>query len=302
MRRARSSSTRTLYGATASGSTRARSMARGSSTCTRSIGRTCKRNCLHRPCSALQATVISFSSARPTASRVLRRVISDSRAKIKMKPRPQIVFISITLSLMLGAALCWPVPRSAAQSGVLVPSSLKDKPDESLLSLQVMNVDVLIDNQHATVRVLQIYDNHTAQTLEGKYLFALPPDASVSDFAVWDNDTRIPGVMMEKRRANAIYGEIKQQAVDAGLLQQDDEHEGQSAFSAKVFPINAYGTKRVEMEYTEMLPVESLTSHFTFPLKPSFGDPQHVGEFSLHIHVLGDYPTTVSDSSQTAYL
>jgi Ca-activated chloride channel family protein len=103
---------------------------------------------------------------------------------------------------------------------------------------------------------------------------------------------RIPGVMMEKRRANAVYSQIKQQQVDPGLLQQDDEHEGSSAFSAKVFPIPAYGTKRIEMEYTEVLPVDSLTSHFTFPLKPSFGDPQRVAEFSLHVHVLSDYPIT----------
>ncbi|MDT5059890.1 MAG: Ca-activated chloride channel [Acidobacteriota bacterium] len=204
----------------------------------------------------------------------------------------------LAIALILTVGL--PFPSSRAQSGVLIPSP-KEKPDESILSLQVMNVDVLIDNQHATVRVLQIYDNHTAQTLEGKYLFALPPLASVSDFAVWDGDTRIPGVMMEKRRANAIYGEIKQATVDPGLLQQDDEHEGQSAFSAKVFPINPYGSKRVEMEYTEMLPVEGLASHFTFPLKPSFGDAQRVREFNLHIHVLGDYPISVSDSGQTIY-
>jgi len=153
-----------------------------------------------------------------------------------------------------------------------------------------MNVDVLIDNQHARVKVLQIFDNHTTQILEGKYLFALPPAASISDFAVWDADVRIPGVMMEKRRANKAYSEIKQQQVDPGLLQQDDEHEGHSSFSAKVFPIPAYGTKRIEMEYTEMLAVESLVSHFTFPLKPSFGDAQPIDEFNLHLHVISEHP------------
>jgi Ca-activated chloride channel family protein len=188
----------------------------------------------------------------------------------------------------------------SAQSGVLVPST-KDKPDPATLSLQVMNVDVLIDNQHARVRVRQIFDNHVAQALEGKYLFALPPQASVSDFAVWDNDTRIPGVMMEKRRANGVYGQIKQQQVDPGLLQQADEHEGTSAFNARVFPIPAYGTKRVEMEYTEMLAVESLTSHFTFPLRPSFGDAQRAEEFSLHIHVLSDYPISPLAQSGDSY-
>ena len=179
----------------------------------------------------------------------------------------------------------------SAQSGVLIPST-GSKPDPNTLSLNVMNVDVLIDNQHARVKVLQIFDNRTTQILEGKYLFALPPAASISDFAVWDADVRIPGVMMEKRRANKVYSEIKQQAVDPGLLQQDDEHEGTSSFSAKVVPIPPFGTKRVEMEYTEVLPVDGLVSHFTFPLKPSFGDPQPIDEFNLHIRVISEYPIT----------
>ncbi len=177
-----------------------------------------------------------------------------------------------------------------AQSGVLIPSSQTDKPNPNVLSLQVMNIDILIDNQHARVKIMQIFDNHTAETLEGKYLFALPLTSSIFDFAVWDNDTRIPGVMMEKRRANEIYSQIKQAQIDPGLLQQDDEHEGSSAFSAKIFPIDGYGSKRLEMEYTEVLPVESLSSYFTFPLKPSFGETQSVGEFNLRIRVVNDFP------------
>src|SRR5262245_46890635 len=191
--------------------------------------------------------------------------------------------VGILLSLVTVSRLI------SAQSGVLIPST-SSKPDSKTLSLNVMNVDVLIDNQHARVKVFQIFDNHTSQILEGKYLFALPPTASIFDFAVWDADVRIPGVMMEKRRANKVYSEIQQQQVDPGLLQQDDEHEGQSAFSAKVVPIPPYGTKRVEMEYTEMLPVESLVSHFTFPLRPSFGDPQPIDEFNLHLHIISDNP------------
>jgi Ca-activated chloride channel family protein len=204
----------------------------------------------------------------------------------------------IVVALLL--PLCFSYRRGAAQSGVLIPST-SSKPDPNTLSLQVMNVDVLIDNQHARVKVMQIFDSHTAQILEGKYLFALPQTASIFDFAVWDADVRIPGVMMEKRRANKAYSEIKQQQIDPGLLQQDDEHEGRSAFSAKVFPIPAYGTKRVEMEYTEVLTVESLVSHFTFPLKPSFGDAQRVEEFNLHVHILSDYPIAPINKERDEY-
>ena len=141
---------------------------------------------------------------------------------------------------------------------------------------------------------MQIFDSHTNQVLEGKYLFALPPQSSIADFAVWDGDLRLPGVILEKRRADQLYSEIKNQEIDPGLLQQDDERGGTSAFSAKVFPIPAYGSKRVELEYTETLPVENLTSHFSFPLRPSFGPPQRVGELQINVQALSDSPISLS--------
>lgn len=173
-----------------------------------------------------------------------------------------------------------------AQSGVLIPSSLKDKPDEKILALQKMDVDILIDNQHANVKIVQIFDNKTSQTLEGKYLFALPNTSSIFDFATWENDMRIPGVMMEKRRANSIYAQLTApKNIDPAILQQDAET---SAFSAKVFPITPYGTKRLELEYTEDLPIENLVSRFTFPLKASFGESQNVGELTIRLRIVSD--------------
>jgi Ca-activated chloride channel family protein len=207
----------------------------------------------------------------------------------------------VALLVALASPFIFTSSKGSAQSGVLIPTSITDKPDDSILSLAVMNVDVLVDNQHARVRVLQIFDSHSPQVLEGKYLFDLSPRASVSDFAVWDGDTRIPGVMMEKRRANAVYASVKQQQVDPGLLQQDDEHGGTSAFSAKVFPIPARGTKRVELEYTETLPVDGLTSRFSFPLKPTSGEAQRVGELNLHVRVLSDYPVSAPRFNAAAY-
>jgi Ca-activated chloride channel homolog len=188
-----------------------------------------------------------------------------------------------------------------AQSGALIPVSVKNEPDSSILSLQVMKVDVEIDNQHARVKVLQIFDSHMDRVLEGKYLFALPSQSSIADFAVWDGDLRLPGVILEKRRADQIYSEIKSQLTDPGLLQQDDERGGTSAFSAKVFPIPAYGSKRVELEYTETLPVGNLTSHFSFPLRPSFGPPQRVGELQINVQALSDSPISPLNFHSTAY-
>ncbi|MDX2029980.1 MAG: VIT and VWA domain-containing protein [Blastocatellia bacterium] len=200
------------------------------------------------------------------------------------------LFWYAAIGLLIASGLCFPALRTRAQTGALIPTTNRNAADASILSLQTMKVEIRIDNQNAWVRVLQIFDNHTPQVLEGKYLFALPPQAVMADFAVWDGELRLPGVMLEKRRANQIYSEIKAQAVDPGLLQQDDEHGGTSAFSAKVFPIPAHGAKRVELEYTEMLAVEDLTSRFSFPLKPSHGSPQTVGELLIDVRVISDSP------------
>ncbi|MEW6213268.1 MAG: VIT domain-containing protein, partial [Acidobacteriota bacterium] len=139
-----------------------------------------------------------------------------------------------------------------AQSGVLIPSS-SEKPDPSVLALDEMLVNVHIDNQFARVRVVQIFGNRTERALEGKYIFLIPTTAAISDFAVWDGDVRIPGVILEKRRAEEIYRDLALQSIDPGLLQQEDENESATAFTVEVAPIPAYGTKRLELEYTELL-------------------------------------------------
>lgn len=229
------------------------------------------------------------------------RVFVFLRAALWMNLFQNWLRAGLALLMLLGIGLALYAARGAAQSGSLIPVSIKNEPDPSILSLPVMKVEIRVDNQHAWVKVMQIFDNHTNQVLEGKYLFALPIEGALADFAVWDGDLRLPGVIMEKRRANGLYSQIKSQIMDPGLVEQDDEHGGASAFSAKVFPIPAYGSKRVELEYTEMLPVENLSSRFNFPLKSSFGPSQKVGDFSLDVQVVNSAPISTLRFSSGAY-
>lgn len=155
--------------------------------------------------------------------------------------------------------------------GVLIPRD-KTQPDPSILSLEEMEITIQIDNGDARVFIRQIFSNHTAGIQEGNYVFALPSHATVSDFAVWDGPVRIPAVILERKRASEIYTELKRQSIDPGLLQtgeRDAEAAKHSAiFSAKIVPIPGYGTKRLEFEYHETIPVESLKSYFAIPLRP----------------------------------
>jgi Ca-activated chloride channel family protein len=177
--------------------------------------------------------------------------------------------------------------RIAAQAdtGVLVPAD-KQAPDPAILSLTEMNVEIAIDNGDARVWVRQVFTNHTNRPQEGNYLFALPGGTTVSDFAVWDGPVRIPAVILERKRAKAIYQELKSQAIDPGLLEQgertEDDARRNSVFSAHIVPIPAYGTKRLEIEYHEHIPVAARKNYFLLPLKPDGYLGQKVVKLTIH--------------------
>jgi Ca-activated chloride channel family protein len=175
-----------------------------------------------------------------------------------------------------------------ADTGVLVPTD-KQAPDPAVLSLSEMQVEITIDNGDARVWVRQIFANHTNRPQEGNYLFALPGGTTVSDFAVWDGPVRIPAVILERKRAKAIYQELKSQAIDPGLLEQgertEEDAQRNSVFSAHIVPIPAYGTKRLEIEYHEHIPVSARKSYFLLPLKPDDYASQKVAKLTIRFEL-----------------
>src|SRR5579859_2743225 len=195
--------------------------------------------------------------------------------------------LTLLLVLCTLASLTW------GDAGVLVPRD-KAQPDPAILSLEEMEITIRIDNSDARVFVKQIFANHTGRIEEGNYVFALNSHAVVSDFATWDGPVRIPAVILERKRAEEIYNELKQQSIDPGLLQMGersaDEARRTSIFSAKITPIPAYGTKRLEFEYHESVPVESFKSYFGIALRPEAYQAQVAEHLSIHFELRSEHP------------
>ena len=198
---------------------------------------------------------------------------------------------ALGLAMFVAAPLLW------GDAGVLLPSD-QQQPNPAILSLEEMTIDVHIDNGHARTSVRQIFASHQGTALEGNYIFALPGRALVSDFAVWDDVTRIPGVILERRRAEEVYNIARMQAIDPGLLQMGerglDEATRTAVFSARIVPIRGYGTKRVEIEYQEDLPVEQFESFYAIPLRPDAYRAQTAGHLTIALelnspHALRDF-------------
>jgi Ca-activated chloride channel homolog len=197
--------------------------------------------------------------------------------------------LRIVLLLLLGPG------AALGDGGVLIPRD-KAQPDPSILSLEEMEITVQIDNGDARVFVRQVFVNHTSGIEEGNYIFALPSEAAVSDFAVWDGTVRIPAVILERKRAGEIYDQLKQQSIDPGLLQMGErgteEAKRSAIFSARIVPIPAYGTKRLEFEYHEAIPVENLKSYFAIPLRPDAYQVQSARHLRINFELKSAHPTS----------
>ena len=199
-----------------------------------------------------------------------------------MKRLPKLLVVLLALT-----SITW------GDAGVLIPRD-KAQPDPLILSLEEMEITIRIDNSDARIFVKQIFANHTGGIQEGNYIFALNSHAVVSDFATWDGPVRIPAVILERKRAEEIYNELKQQAIDPGLLQMGErtasEARHTSTFSARIVPIPAYGTKRLEFEYHESIPVESFKSYFGIGLKPEAYHSQTAHHLSIHFELRSEHP------------
>jgi Ca-activated chloride channel homolog len=190
--------------------------------------------------------------------------------------------------LLIGWLLLCAPTNTRADSWQITPSGTQ-MPAQGALSVAEFHANIKIESGHAIVSIREVFRNKTGNVLEGSFGTALPGDAAISDFAVWDDVVRIPGVILERKRAGELYDQIRAMQIDPGLLQSgevsESNAEGQARrsteFSAKIVPIPAQGYKRVELAYRQTVPVDQLASAFVLPLKPGANRTLTIENFSL---------------------
>lgn len=149
---------------------------------------------------------------------------------------------------------------SAFANGIVVETL----PPEPLppVRMREHRVTATIHDRAASVTVEQVFVNHSSAVLEGTYLFPLPPDAAVGEFAMTIGDRLVEGEVLEASRARAIYDSIVRKRRDPGLL----EYAGRGVFRARVFPLEPGKEARVRLTYQQVLPDEGGAVEFSYPL------------------------------------
>lgn len=149
------------------------------------------------------------------------------------------------------------------------------------LTVKNHNVTVTIDNQVARTHVDETFTNDSLYALEGTYIFPLPDDATISDFAMWMDGKKVEGRVLDKTQARQIYEDIVRRQRDPALL----EYVGRNAFQASIFPIPPKTDKRVEIEYSQVLKAEQGLVRYVYPLNTEKFSPQPLKNVSVNVSV-----------------
>jgi len=170
----------------------------------------------------------------------------------------------------------------ALGAGVLIPK------DESIppLAIESQRVDIRIKDGVATAKIEQVFRNSVDRNLEAVYVFPLPENASISDFAMMINGRRMSGELVEKGKARGIYEDIVRRMKDPGLL----EYLGGNLFRVSVFPVPANGLQKIELEYSQTLEFDGGLYKYVYPLKTGDKASRTLADFTVGVRLSSRIP------------
>jgi Ca-activated chloride channel family protein len=154
------------------------------------------------------------------------------------------------------------------------------------LTVKYHHVTVEIVNQVAKTSVDQVFVNNFGRDIEGTYIFPIPENAAVSEFAMWVGGERVRGEILDSQKARGIFEDIVRRMRDPGLL----EYIGRNMFQARVYPIPAHGEKRVQISYTEVLKSDNSLVKYQYPLNTERFSRDPLKDVSLTARIESQVP------------
>lgn len=196
------------------------------------------------------------------------------------------MFRLATLALLLALTA-----HASLAQGLIFPNriGIPPRPGEPVLpplQIKSLKVKAQIVEQVAKTHVDQVFHNPTPYRLEGQYLFVLPRDASVSDFALYIDGQKVNGELLEKEKAKGIYEGIVRRMQDPALL----EYMGSNVFQARIFPIEPNSDRRIEMSFQSVCSRDFTLVKYTYPLHTPAQLARPIGEFVITVDVTSQQP------------
>lgn len=155
------------------------------------------------------------------------------------------------MRFVTGCSLLFLIALSPIATAASLPS-LTIHDDNGTVALQVesLHIDVMIRGHLARTTYEITYRNTLGRDVDGDFAFPLPPDAEVSDIALYFGKVLRHAVAVERVQAKNAYEETIHRRADPALAEWSSSSR---AFHFRVFPIPAQGTKLVHIAYDQEL-------------------------------------------------
>jgi Ca-activated chloride channel family protein len=203
------------------------------------------------------------------------------RTKIAFASLILILFSFITVDVAFADGIIIPDPPICDPD----PCPPFPMPVEQLV-IRYHHVQVTIRDQVAVTHVDQVFFNPQEWQIEGTYIFPVPVDATVTNFILWIDGKPVEGKVLDADEARQTYENIVNSLRDPALL----EYVGQGAVQARIFPIPPQGERRIELEYTQVLPADNALVRYVYPLNTEKFSLEPLEEVSVSVDIQSSVP------------
>ncbi len=187
------------------------------------------------------------------------------------------VFTLIALAIIFA-----PAKPTHADGIIIIDPPPEPPPDRSpWLTIRYHHVTIKIEEQVAVTTVDQVFRNDHPFPAEGTYIFPLPRGAVVEKFTMWVDDQPIEGEILDADEARAIYENYVRRQRDPALL----EYVGRDAIKASIFPIPPHDERRIQLTYTQILPLEEGLLTYRYPLDTERFSAQPLEQVSVTVDI-----------------
>jgi len=146
------------------------------------------------------------------------------------------------------------------------------------MRLDILKIDIKVVGQLAITTFDMTFFNNNSRIMQGELEFPLAEEQTVTRFALDINGAMREGVVVDKEKGRVAFENVVRQGVDPGLLEKT---KGNS-FKMRIYPLPAYGTRRVVLAFEQELTDKGMYDLYTLPLKLT----EPVGTFSIHAEVI----------------
>jgi len=145
-----------------------------------------------------------------------------------------------------------------------------------------IKIDVI--EQVAHVKIKQRFYNPNSFRIEGTFMFPLPADSNLTKFYFYIDGKKHKGELMDIKKARKIYEDIVRTLADPALVEYFDWN----LLKMQIFPIPAYKSRTIELQYVQTLKKKGAVIELEYPL--TFALKKKIEILNIKVNLKSRFP------------